>query len=683
MTSSKSTKRALFSSALAILMCVAMLIGTTFAWFTDTASTAVNKIQAGNLDVALEVLENDQWVNAEGKTLSFLQKQADGSLAQNPNILWEPGCTYVLPELRVVNNGNLALKYEIMITGIVGDTGLNEVIDWSYDGLELNAYGVAVGSLDAGEEGNGISISGHMQEDAGNGYQGLSIDGVAVTVRATQMSKESDSFGSNYDDAAVYPEWPIVVNRTVAKDDSGNITDQVLTEYADDNTSILAQATVPAEAVKSTSSNMLFSVKETTVPTGFTIGSGLGAAAYEIKLDGLKDGNTVPVITKIFVGKNLMGVTLTHNASDVFTAVGSADEVDADKEFYYDSTTGLITFATVSFSPFTVTYKMGAAVGEKTYLSLDDAVKALKDGETVKMLADYNGILELNGKKNIVFDFNGNTVNGTIAVGCKYSSSWGFSNKGEASSVTFKDSKGNGGVTTDYSYGALVAAYGSDVTVDGGNFVQTYAKGSSGYSNAVTVGKDATLTVNGGYIHNNASVGNYNRVINVNNDGVRGTVTINGGKFEGTQKCGQNGWYGSYSYLIASNTSDDVFDVQINGGEFIGHTSYSYLTQVYGNVVVNDCTLTSEHSQVFDIKTGSTVTVKGGTYTINEGSNPHLAGFAYCNKNTSNAYGYVKGSLILDPVKEIKINTTTHATILSDCGVKATKGTDGYYTISR
>ena len=53
MTSSKSTKRALISSALAILMCVAMLIGTTFAWFTDTASTGVNKIQAGNLDVKL------------------------------------------------------------------------------------------------------------------------------------------------------------------------------------------------------------------------------------------------------------------------------------------------------------------------------------------------------------------------------------------------------------------------------------------------------------------------------------------------------------------------------------------------------------------------------------------------------------------------------------------------------
>ena len=49
MTNSKSTKRALFTSVLALLMCVTMLVGATFAWFTDTASTGVNKIQAGNL----------------------------------------------------------------------------------------------------------------------------------------------------------------------------------------------------------------------------------------------------------------------------------------------------------------------------------------------------------------------------------------------------------------------------------------------------------------------------------------------------------------------------------------------------------------------------------------------------------------------------------------------------------
>ena len=53
MTKQKSTKRALLMSALALLMCVSMLIGSTFAWFTDSVTSAGNKIQAGTLDIEL------------------------------------------------------------------------------------------------------------------------------------------------------------------------------------------------------------------------------------------------------------------------------------------------------------------------------------------------------------------------------------------------------------------------------------------------------------------------------------------------------------------------------------------------------------------------------------------------------------------------------------------------------
>ena len=119
MENRKSTKRALLTSALALLMCVTMLVGATFAWFTDTASTGVNKIQAGNLNIELQMKDNDgNWVNAEGKTLSFL---VNGKIpAEGTQILWEPGCTYTLPELRIVNNGNLALKYKVVVSGIQG-----------------------------------------------------------------------------------------------------------------------------------------------------------------------------------------------------------------------------------------------------------------------------------------------------------------------------------------------------------------------------------------------------------------------------------------------------------------------------------------------------------------------------------------------------------------------------------
>ena len=88
-----NTKRALLTSSVAFIVCFAMLIGTTFAWFTDTASTAVNKIQAGNLNIGLEMFDDttQKWVSAENEILTF--RTADNRTADE--ILWEPGCRYL------------------------------------------------------------------------------------------------------------------------------------------------------------------------------------------------------------------------------------------------------------------------------------------------------------------------------------------------------------------------------------------------------------------------------------------------------------------------------------------------------------------------------------------------------------------------------------------------------------
>ena len=215
MTNRKSTKRALLGSIMAMVLCLAMLIGATFAWFTDTASTGVNKIQAGKLDVALEMKDaSGNWVPAEGKTLEF-KKAAAGE-----QVLWEPGCTYTLPELRVVNNGNLALKYKIQITGIQGDAKLNEVIDWTINDAAID---LTEGHLTAGQQGDAFTIKGHMKETAGNDYQNLTIDGIGINVVATQDTVESDSFHNQYDANAEYPitvttgdELQTIVNNATA-----------------------------------------------------------------------------------------------------------------------------------------------------------------------------------------------------------------------------------------------------------------------------------------------------------------------------------------------------------------------------------------------------------------------------------------------------------------------------------
>ena len=235
MTNRKSTKRALLGSVMAMVLCLAMLVGATFAWFTDTASTGVNKIQAGNLDVQLQYAtawdENGNvtsWADAQGRQLEF--KKAAG--AENEAILWEPGCTYELPELRVVNKGNLALKYKVAITGINGSAKLNDVIDWTINDADINLTEM---QLKAGEEGAAFTIKGHMQESAGNDYMNESIDGIAITVYATQDTVESDSFTNQYDKNATYP----VANVTELKEALTNggvvaVTEDIQTNNIED-----------------------------------------------------------------------------------------------------------------------------------------------------------------------------------------------------------------------------------------------------------------------------------------------------------------------------------------------------------------------------------------------------------------------------------------------------------------
>ena len=200
MNESTKTKKALRGSLFALFLCIVLLIGTTFAWFTDTASTGVNKIQSGNLKVGLEYKDaNGKWQDATKTTLDFV-KAEDAPAGEA--ILWEPGCKYKLPEIRVVNKGNLALKYKIKVTGIKGDEKLNEVIDWTIGGVNIEEEQ----HLKAGAESAAMTIQGHMQESAGNEYQNLSIDGISITVYATQDTVEYDSIDNQYDTDAQYTE---------------------------------------------------------------------------------------------------------------------------------------------------------------------------------------------------------------------------------------------------------------------------------------------------------------------------------------------------------------------------------------------------------------------------------------------------------------------------------------------
>ena len=231
MTNRKSTKRALLGSVVAMVLCLAMLVGATFAWFTDTASTAVNKIQAGNLDVKLMYSTDMQtWKEATDQTKLF-----------DDNALWEPGHTEVV-YLKVINNGKLALKYSMNFSNFDVNWSKNAAGDRFYINKFLKAGLVktdtkfdlredawsAIGNneialerraqltdgwvtLAGGEGTDTMALVIYMPTYVGNEANAQSyyrirqpkITNFGLEITATQATVERDSFNDQYDkDAA-------------------------------------------------------------------------------------------------------------------------------------------------------------------------------------------------------------------------------------------------------------------------------------------------------------------------------------------------------------------------------------------------------------------------------------------------------------------------------------------------
>ena len=387
MSNKKATKRALLTSITALAMCVVMLVGTTFAWFTDTASTNVNRIEAGKLDVALEMKNpnyivggtEEEWISAEGKMLYFRDKN------NKTDILWEPGATFNLDTFKIVNKGNLAIKYEVKVTGIKGSAKLLEVIDFSVVGGTLNGDSVAIGTLmpkgQANDTSDPITIQGKMEESANNDYQGLTLDGIAITVYATQNTYEYDSNDNTYDSGAfdalkdLYP-----VSNSVAKPATGAA---VINDADASGNKQTYQVTVPQEAMDTQASNISVTIaKSASADAKFAVAAGNELKQFDVNVTGIKSDNTTAITVELFIGK---GYRLT-NPADVqhLKSDGRVESLMGS----YDNATGFVTFDTTSFSPFAVAVpEMTAVVGEGLstcyYDTLADAVAAAKDGGTI------------------------------------------------------------------------------------------------------------------------------------------------------------------------------------------------------------------------------------------------------------------------------------------------------------
>ncbi len=233
MSNKNATKRALVTGTLAILACIAMLIGATFAWFTDTASTAVNKIVSGNLKVGFQYWNGTEYVDASDVSLF------------SENTLWEPGHTEIV-YLKVINKGDLALKYKLSTVDTFeyrlaknsdGETILlseflkigiaenknaaegtfanrEEAIAAAADNLvAYNSYtkeNTLRPATSDSESADYLAFVVYMPTTVGNKANAVDSANLpwirfALALSATQASYEQDSFDDTYDENVPYP----------------------------------------------------------------------------------------------------------------------------------------------------------------------------------------------------------------------------------------------------------------------------------------------------------------------------------------------------------------------------------------------------------------------------------------------------------------------------------------------
>ena len=351
MTKKHSTKRSLIASILILCLCFTSLIGTTFAWFTDSVTSANNVIKTGNLDIKAEyTLDGETWNDFDGAADLF-QKGA-----------WEPGHTEVVA-IRITNVGSLALKYKVNMniveeivgksvqgndiilsdilkvstltqqTGMVGDI----TVALAFNGENKVAYENTASFKDsnvlkeekelAPDAAHYLVVKVDMPETVGNeaNHDGTNKPSIefGIDILATQFTAESDSFGNGYDEDALYQNS---VSATIEGSETIAVKDVAVTlpdGMAEGNYTL----TVGNKSKQVTTDNK---------------------AIISMDIDLLKDNEKiqkqdgVAYTLSINVGQNLVISKVMHKDVEI-------------TDYKYDATAGIVTFKTDSFSPYSIT----------------------------------------------------------------------------------------------------------------------------------------------------------------------------------------------------------------------------------------------------------------------------------------------------------------------------------------
>ena len=429
-------KNPLFVSAIALVLCISMLIGTTFAWFTDVVTSGDNVIKSGSLDIGMYWSDNNaDWKNTEGAGAEPIFNYDK----------WEPGYTAVR-YVKVTNDGSLSFKYRMLLepNGTVGK--LAEVIDVSYAVVTDNASFVAptedstgslskVGTLEDVIAGGGnfaggvllpegetkagyysgeivICIALHMQENAGNEYQNSSI-GTTFDIKllATQFDYESDAFGDQYDADAEWPDGKMSfeVSESISSSNLtyGELASDVVIRYNSSVYAVLPAGVKLADGV----SSLKFSGKSVETGNNVTADIGDDEKNYDIHIEGIADDNTkcITVYLGAILPKGISDTELKlYHESDLMTRVDGVSSFVNNNQFTYDKNTGEVVIYVDNFSVFTAVQTYASVwQGDVDTSWYSDAV----DEFILADAADFAGFRDLVDA--------GNTFEGkTVKLGC-------------------------------------------------------------------------------------------------------------------------------------------------------------------------------------------------------------------------------------------------------------------------
>ena len=545
MTKTKSTKRALLLSALSLLMCVSMLIGSTFAWFTDSVTAGNNVIKSGTLDVEMH------W--ADGKTDPANTTWTDASTgAIFNNDLWEPGYTEVR-HIKISNVGTLALKYQLNIYANGDVSKLADAIDVYFvdpavqvadrtalDGVEpvgtltqvlAGMPGNVSGDLNAGDS-NVVTLALKMRESAGNEYQGLEIGSdFVIQLLATQLTYEDDSFDDQYDANAEF----LQVNTSAAiVNNNGKLGETVV--LTADMPAGTIKVTVPANAQLSSAdvADLKLTVKSAANGYGGTLAANQVATGYEIYVDGISDGlnpfvgnygniyNSKKISVELPIGKGRNDVKVYQDNNNLN---GTYDD------------TGVVTFSTQYFTPFSQAKKSTINV---VYTKLSEAEKQLNEvlesivagatggnveiNSTADNTVSVNNIADaLNGSSNIVLVGDG-AANTTVTANNATITSDSLTVKDMTIQATGTTTiKGDNTTVEDVDYQAA----GGGLTVSGSNTTvkETSITGSAS-NGLLTLNAPAssTATMTGCEIKESATGFGQSKGVKIDN--LKGTVEI-------------------------------------------------------------------------------------------------------------------------------------------------------------